>query len=804
MDSQSTDDVALLALVEQAPIGILKVRLDGTVARANDTFAKILGLERGDALVGTDLRKYLADPLPFEEAVRDLVRSGAVRDRTTMIRTTAGEDRHLLYTASLDEGVATGILVDVTERIAAEEERKRAEAGTRRLERLNAALIENAQDGISLLKADGTYDFISPSSVRITGWTLERFGKRSGLELVHPDDRARVSAGFRSIFAEPSREFKTEYRIYRDDGREIWIESRFVNLLADPDVGAIVNNYQDITERKLAQLELESVNRDLERRVEERTHELSLNRDKLSAANAALEKASRLKDEFLASMSHELRTPLTGILGLSEAILLGTYGSLNERIEKALRGIQGSGKHLLELINDILDLSKIEADKLELQLEACDAVSLCQASLQLVKGMAQSKRQRVGFSMSQASIAVRADPRRLKQMLVNLLSNAVKFTAEGGELGLEVAVDEARGAAIFTVWDRGIGIKGEDLGKLFQPFVQIDSSLARQYSGTGLGLSLVRRMAELHGGGVALESEPGKGSRFTIRIPLAEEPDRRETAPPREGADPTHALVIEDNLIDGEWYSQTLEGIGLPSVVHPTIKGALDLAVRLQPGAVILDLHLPDGFGLDLLKELKADSRTRHIPVVVASIEERLGESLRLGAAACLVKPFSREELQQALRKAAGTKESREPVLVVDANSKKPLVMLADDNEMVLETLGDFLRSRGWNLVTVRSGAELLDRAPELEPDLLLVDIQMPGLDGMETVRRLRALAIPRLAGVPAIAVTALAMTGDRERCIEAGFDEYVSKPVELLRLDGLMRDLLGRERRTVTAEREG
>ncbi len=802
MDSPTIDDTALLALVEQAPIGILKVRLDGVVARANDTMAQIIGIRHGEELVGTDLRTYLADPAPFEEAIRDLVSAGAVRDRKATITTVSGEARHLLYSASLDEGMATGILVDVTERISAEEDRKKAEAGARRLERLNAALIENAQDGISLLKSDGTYDFISPSSVRITGWTLERFGKRSGLELVHPDDRPMVSAGFRSIIADPSREFKTEYRIFRDDGCEIWIESRFVNLLSDPDVGAIVNNYQDITERKRAQFELERVNRDLERRVEDRTHELSLNRDKLSAANDALEKASRLKDEFLASMSHELRTPLTGILGLSEAILLGTYGILNEKLVKAVSGIQSSGKHLLELINDILDLSKIEADKLELQIEACEAGSLCQASLQLVKGMAQSKRQRVGFAMNPASIVVNADPRRLKQMLVNLLSNAVKFTADGGEIGLEVGMDEARNAAVFTVWDKGIGIKGEDLGKLFQPFVQIDSSLARQYSGTGLGLSLVRRMAELHGGGVSVESGEGIGSRFIIRIPLAGEPEKQEV-PVREGPDPTHALIIEDNLIDGEWYSQTLEGIGLPSVVHPTFRGALDLAARLQPGAVILDLHLPDGFGLDLLRELKSDPRTRHIPVVVASVEERRGESLALGAAACLVKPFGREELRQALRKAEGTRARDEPILVVDANRISPLVLLADDNELVLETLGDFLRSRGWNIVTVRSGTELLDRAPELEPDLLLIDIQMPGLDGMETVRRLRALDLPALAKVPAIAVTALAMTGDRERCLEAGFDEYVSKPVELLRLDQLMRDQLERAHRSSETGRE-
>jgi len=467
-------------------------------------------------------------------------------------------------------------------------------------------------------------------------------------------------------------------------------------------------------------------------------------------------------------------------------------------MEKALRGIQGSGKHLLELINDILDLSKIEADKLELLVEDCDAGNLCQASLQLVKGMSQSKRLRVGFSMSPPSLAVRADPRRLKQMLVNLLSNAVKFTAEGGEIGLEVTLDEERHAVNFTVWDRGIGIKDDDLGKLFQPFVQIDSSLARQYSGTGLGLSLVRRMAELHGGGVAVESEPGKGSRFCIRIPLAEGQERREKPEEtvREGRDPTHALVIEDNLLDGEWYTQSLEGIGLPSIIHRTVKGALDLAAKLQPGAVILDLHLPDGFGLDLLKELKADERTRNIPVVVASIEERRGESLALGAAACLVKPFGREELRTVLRKAAGTAPSAEPVLVVDANRPSPLVMLADDSDLILETLGDFLRSRGWNLVTVRSGTELLEQAPALHPDLLLIDIQMPGLDGMETMRRLRAIDEPGLSSVPTIAVTALAMTGDRERCLAAGFDEYVSKPVELLKLDNLMRELLKHGRR--------
>jgi len=681
-------------------------------------------------------------------------------------------------------------------------ERIRAEQGVKRLERLNAALIANAADGIALLRADGHYKYVSPSAIRITGYTLEAFGDKSGLELVHPDDQALVSAGFRSTFVEPTKEFLTEYRIRRADGKEIWIESRFVNLLADPDVNAIVNNYRDITDRKLAQLELEALNRDLERRVEERTEELRLGQDKLSAANAALEKASRLKDEFLASMSHELRTPLTGILGLSEALLLDTYGALEPRQEKALRGIEGSGKHLLTLINDILDLSKVEAGKLELQMETCDAGGVCQASLQLVKGLAHAKQHVLGFSMQPASFMVRADPRRLKQMIVNLLSNAVKFTPDGGGIGLEAKADEAVGIASFSVWDRGIGISRENLGKLFNPFVQIDSSLSRQYAGTGLGLSLVQRMAELHGGGVSVESEPGKGSRFTIRIPLAaedkEQTDTGGTAPASEDSrlqqkerDIGHALVIEDNVLDGERVMRLLGELGVSNIIHPRIEGAFDLATRTQPGAIILDLNLPDGYGFELLRRLKADKVTKNIPVIIASVEERPGESLGLGAVSCLVKPFGRDELAKALNDAAGRSRPDEPVMVVSPERHRPLVLMADDNELILETLGDFLRAKGWEVVATRSGPELIATAPMVEPDIMLIDIQMPVLDGMETARRIRASGDARIASLPLIAVTALAMSGDRERCLEAGFDEYVSKPVELVRLEGIMRRFL-------------
>lgn len=401
---------------------------------------------------------------------------------------------------------------------------------------------------------------------------------------------------------------------------------------------------------------------------------LRQNRDELSAANLELEKAARLKDEFLASMSHELRTPLTGILGLSEALQLGTYGSLSEKQLKALMNIEESGRHLLELVNDILDLSKIEAGKLHINLEPCSLAEICQASLHLTKALANPKNQTVSFSIQPAAIIVRADARRLKQMLVNLLSNAVKFTPAGGSLGLEVVASESEERVALTVWDKGIGIHPADLPKLFRFFVQLDGSLTRQHSGAGLGLSLVQRMAELQGGSISVESSPGVGSRFTINLPWPE------------------------NRIGAE-------------------------IARRQTGAL------------------------------------------------------------------------RAPVVVPAAQEPLPLIMLADDNEDQLAMLSDFLLHRRYRVTAVRSGREMLERLPETRPDLILLDLQLPGLDGLETLRRLRALPEPPLAQTPLIALTALLMPGDRERALQAGADEYLSKPLKLVQLIALMEELLSRTR---------
>ena len=258
---------------------------------------------------------------------------------------------------------------------------------------------------------------------------------------------------------------------------------------------------RDITERKAA-----------EEVLQERA-------GRLDALNQEMTRTMRLKDEFLACMSHELRTPLTAVIGFAELLRNGVYGEVNAEQAEAHENIENSARHLLDIINDILDLSKLEAGQVELKVEECSAEEIVQESLTFIKTQAHRKSLTIQSDVTPVPVRLQADARRLKQMLINLLSNAVKFTPEGGRIGLSARSDPGDEAVFFTVKDTGIGISAEDLCKLFQPFVQLDGSLCRKYGGTGLGLVLVKRTAQLHGGELTVKSAPGEGSEFTIRLP---------------------------------------------------------------------------------------------------------------------------------------------------------------------------------------------------------------------------------------------------------------------------------------------
>ena len=530
----------------------------------------------------------------------------------------------------------------------------------------------------------------------------------------------------------------------------------------------------ELVERRSAEEQVRKLNTDLERRVAERTADLR-------RANAELEQIARSKDEFLANMSHELRTPLNAILTLSESLEEGVYGPLGSRQLRPLHTIAESGHHLLNLINDILDLSKIEAGKLTLQIASLDVAPLCQACLRMIAQQAGKKTLQVSLEVDPQVARIHADSRSLKQMLINLLSNAVKFTPPEGRIGLVVQGDTANNVARFTVWDTGIGIQPDQIARLFRPFVQIDGGLARQYEGTGLGLALVYRMAEMHNGSISLESMPGQGSRFTVSLPWSGSPEDHDSSLEMGQVPFLDRVLLVSALVEPtDVLEHYLEDLGAQVGVCSTLEVALERAAATHPDIIFLDAQLPGNAAARVLAGLRAAEFTQNIPIIwVSRAEDELAAPMD-GVVERLVKPVSRLGLHMALRKALVSPESlsqaREPLA---AYPPKPgLILLAEDNLTNQATFADNLASRGYRIMVANNGIEALALAREEHPTLILMDIQMPGMDGLEATRRIKA--DPTTRAIPIIALTALAMPGDRDRCFEAGVSAYLSKPVSL------------------------
>ncbi|HMQ32944.1 MAG TPA: PAS domain S-box protein [Chloroflexaceae bacterium] len=382
--------------------------------------------------------------------------------------------------------------------------RKQSLEALREGEQQYRALLESLEQGVVVFQ-DERIVFCNTAMAAILGRGAADLVSSTPEQLwalVWADDRERLSANFSTSVSTGTIMSNEPFRFYRPDGELRWLytASRIIAYGGRPALLSVVG---DITELKRAE------------------EALRQSRDELRVANLELARAARLKDEFLANVSHELRTPLNAILGRAEILAEGIHGPLSERQLRSVASIEESGRHLRDLINDLLDIAKIEADKLDLQHEPVSVADLCEASVRLVGEAAIKKGLKLRSDLDPQVAVITGDPRRLKQILVNLLANAVKFTPAGGGMGLQVRGDREAGTATFTVWDTGIGIAEADLPRLFRPFEQLDSKLSRQYEGTGLGLSLVARLTRLHGGNVAVVSAPDQGSRFSVTLPWA-------------------------------------------------------------------------------------------------------------------------------------------------------------------------------------------------------------------------------------------------------------------------------------------
>ena len=497
---------------------------------------------------------------------------------------------------------------------------------------------------------------------------------------------------------------------------------------------------------------------ELESRVAERTKELSAANESLRLAQAEAERANLAKSQFLANMSHELRTPLNAILGFSELLtddVTSRFDDLQRR--RFLGQIHTSGQHLLQLINDVLDLSKVEAGQMELRLQVVQLEGIIEDVRTTVEPLVRHKSLHLELEPG-TDIRFVADPAKVRQILLNLVSNAIKFTPDGGQVSIR---GRRAGQWIeIAVSDTGIGIAREDLGDLFTEFHQLSAGPGRQQEGTGLGLALTRRFAELHGGSVSVKSAVGKGSTFTVLLPVEA---RAPVLPLVVSSTPAPAvdlsrplvLVVDDNPQAAAILGHHLDAGGFRMEVAHTGPQALSMARDLKPVAITLDISLPEIDGWEVLTRLKADELTRNIPVLVVSVVDDPARGRALGAIDYFVKPVDGKALLSRLSQYTFTdKVKGEPVRI----------LVVDDEPANLDVVEALLAPAGFEVRRANNGREGIEMARSSVPNLILLDLMMPEVTGFDVVEALREEESTR--SIPIMVLTAKALTDDDKKAL--------------------------------------
>ena len=709
------------------------------------------------------------------------------------------EDRWVPFFAAESLVAIHGILRDITRR-------KQADQAVQNDRILLRTLIDNLPDAIYIKDTEGRKIIANPADLHNMGLEheYEVIGK-SDFDLFPKDVAERCFADDRSVVLTGQPVINREEFLTSKDGKSLWVLTSKLPLRdKEGEIMGLVGIAVDITERKAAEKALSEQNVQLVRAkavAEEQAQELELQASKLREAREVALEASRLKSEFVANMSHEIRTPMNGIIGMT-GLLLGTPLSSEQR--EYTEVIERSGEILLSIINDILDFSKIEAGKLAMEVVPFDLRELFEETMELHSQTATSKGLELTvFVEDNVPTALMGDPGRTRQILMNLTSNSLKFT-ESGEVSLNASLvsEDALHARIkLSVRDTGIGILPDVQKRLFQPFTQADGSTTRKYGGTGLGLTISRRLAELMNGTIEVESEIGKGSVFNVTCMFEKQATRNEDLPSLEDSG-LYVLVVDDNatartILDhqlGSWHIRH----DLAENGRTALKVLREAGSRNDPYTLaILDMQMPEMDGMMLARMIRTDGTIPPLKLMMLSStgEAKRAMATEVGLDAYLKKPVRQSSLFDAIANLTGCKLPSRAVSSSRDKTAKEVAMnhllniricVAEDNTVNQKVAKRMLEKFGCHVDVVGNGLEAVEAVASLPYDIIFMDCQMPEMDGFEATAEIRRRESSHKHSV-IVAMTANALAGDRERCLAAGMDDYISKPVKAPELEAIL-----------------